>query len=527
MKTILLYGSYLLLICLQPTLIWAQGTKADVTEQTSRSPALIQQARQATGISLNKIPEEGIRLMGEGTYAGMPAHYVLQFNRQGHYMQKAQARISTGMGFDGTHAWVKDLGGEQRVQELADRRNTIFMGLIYSGLWLDPSSGLVFKEPKDSGSTEKLSVLEFEHPASEQKGKLEIDPKTGLPVSVKLMREGREVIMRWSDYREAFGMKLPGSLELLSSGDVVEKVTYSKMEAAPVSPISPYLLSANKTDDVKFDNNIPAELVVKRAKTGHLLVKPLVNGKDVGWFIFDSGAGAHVLAKGTVKELGLETFGDLPAIGVGGAVKTHFTKPSTITLGRAEFQNPFCIELDLAFLDGVMGDHIAGIVGYGAFHRCIVEVDMEKSSIALFDPANYDAARAQGRWQKLYQTARVACVEAEFEGHKGIFKLDTGAAGSTVAIHAPIVEKLKLLEGRETSDTVAGGVGGMLKAKKGKLKYFELGGHRSEDIEATFATARQGAFDSTETLGNIGGDLVKPFRVIFDYQQKRIAFVKR
>jgi hypothetical protein len=103
--------------------------------------------------------------MGEGTYAGMPAAYVLQFNRQGHYMQKAQARITTGMGFDGTHAWVKDLGGEQRVQELADRRNTIFMGLIYTGLWLDPSSGMVFSEPKGPSSTQELSVLNFEHPS--------------------------------------------------------------------------------------------------------------------------------------------------------------------------------------------------------------------------------------------------------------------------------------------------------------------------------------------------------------------------
>lgn len=524
MKTTLLCSWYLALACLQPTLIWAQGTKSDVAEQSS--PALIQQARQATGISLSKIPEEGIRLVGEGTYAGMPAQYVLQFNRQGHYMQKAQARITNGMGFDGTQAWVKDLGGEQRVQELADRRNTIFMGLIYSGLWLDPSSGIVFKEPKDSGSKERLSVLEFEHPASEQKGKVEIDPQTSLPVSVKLMREGREVIMRWSDYRDAFGMKLPGTLEQLSSGDVVEKVTYSKIEAAPASPISPYQLTMKKADDVKFDNNIPAELVVKRAKTGHLLVKPLVNGKDVGWFIFDSGAGAHVLAKGTVKELALEVFGELPAVGIGGTVKTQLTKASTITLGRATFQEPLCISLDLAFLDPLMGDHIAGIIGYGAFHRCIIEVEMEKASIALFDPAHYDEARTQGRWQKLYQNSRVPCVDAAFEGHQGIFKLDTGAAG-TVAIHAPIVEKLKLLEGRETSDTMTGGVGGMLKAKQGKLKYFELGGHRTEDIEATFATARQGAFESTETLGNIGGELVKPFRVIFDYQQKRIAFVKR
>ncbi len=504
------------------TLCWIQSP-----EQPDAAQVLIQRARQATGLTLARIPDEGIRLIGEGTYAGMPAQFLLQFTRQGHFVQKVNARISTGLGFDGTNAWVKDLGGEERLQELADRRNTIFMGLIYTGLWLDPSSGMEFSAPREKSTSAEVNVLHFTHPASEQKGTLQLSSTTGLPVSISLQREGREVTLRWSDYRDSFGMKLPGMMELLSSGEVVEKVKFTTIEPAPLSPISPYLAAVNKPKDVRFDSTQPAELIVKRAKTGHLLVKPLVNGKDVGWFIFDSGAGAHVLAKGTVKELGLEAFGELPAIGVGGTVKTNFSKPNTITLGRAEFQEPFCIALDLAFLDSVMGDHIAGIIGYGAFHRCIVEVDMEKNSVALFDPSNYDEARAQNRWQKLYQTARVACVEAEFEGHKGIFKLDTGAAGSTVAIHAPIVEKFKLLEGRETSDTVTGGVGGMLKARKGKLQYFELGGHRAENIEATFATSRIGAFDSTETLGNIGGELVKPFRIIFDYQQKRIAFVKR
>jgi hypothetical protein len=208
-------------------------------------------------------------------------------------------------------------------------------------------------------------------------------------------------------------------------------------------------------------------------------------------------------------------------------VKTAFCQPETIQLGRATFERPMAIGLDLGFLDAPMGVHIAGVLGYGVFHRCIVEVDMRESQIALYDPDHFDDSKLKDRWQKLYQTARVACVEAEFEGHKGIFKLDTGAANSTVAIHAPIVEKFKLLENREVKDSMTGGVGGMLKAKSGNVKYFELGGHRTVNVEVVFATANQGAFNTSETMGNIGGELLKPFRLVFDYQGKRIAFVKR
>lgn len=511
---------YLFIVCQLIGLIYQEPASSLTAEQ------VMQRVRQATQFSKAKLPATGLQFMGQGSYAGLPARYSLLFNKEGCYVQTIDARISTGQGFDGTHAWIKDLGGEVRVQELSDERNNKLMGLLMTNLWLDSSSGLVYSLPEKPLEND-IYTLNFTYGTPQIHGKLHIDAKAWLPLDCKMMLEGRETTVKWSGLLEFEGMKFPKSVRSFSSSDSVESYEYDTVQAAPVFVKNPYEVLSKIPADVVFDNAVPAELVVKRAKTGHLLVKPLVNGKDVGWFIFDSGAGAHCLATSTIKELGLEQFGELPAIGIGGAVKTKFSQPASIQIGRATFQKPVVIGLDFAFLDAPMGEHIAGVVGYGAFHRCIIEMDMDRNFIALFDPKAYDEKRVQGRWQKLYQSARVACVEAEFEGHQGIFKLDTGAAGSTVAIHAPIVDKLKLLENRETKETQAGGVGGMVKARSGKLKYFELGGYRHEDVEATFATVNKGAFNSSDTLGNIGGDLVKPFKVVFDYQAKRIAFVKR
>lgn len=494
--------------------------------QPLTAEAIVEKARQAMGYDKTKIPATGLQFQGKGTFAGMPARFTLLFNRSGHYVQRTLARLSTGSGFDGNHAWIKDLGGEERIQELADRRNTIFMGLVLSGLWLDPASGMKYQLPGDAHQN-GVYTLQFEHSPTETKGTIQFDSKTGLPRECHLVREARPFTVRWKETLEYAGMKWPKETVTTSGRDSVETFSYESIQPAPTfvrNPFAPIILRAK---DVKYDNTRPAALVVKRAPTGHLLVKPLINGKDVGWFIFDSGAGANCLDNKTIKELGLDTFGELPAIGIGGAVKTSFCQPETIQLGRATFERPMAIGLDLAFLDAPMGVHIAGVLGYGVFHRCIVEVDMRDSQIALYDPEHFDDSKLKERWQKLYQTARVACVEAEFEGHKGIFKLDTGAANSTVAIHAPIVEKFKLLENRELKDSMSGGVGGMIKAKSGKLSYFELGGHRTENVEATFATANQGAFNTSDTLGNIGGELLKPFKLVFDYQGKRIAFLQR
>lgn len=486
---------------------------------------VMQRVRHATQFSKDRIPDSGLQLTGSGNYAGMPAQYSLLFNRAGHFVQTTTARITTGTGYDGKHAWVKDLGGEQRIQELSDSNRTILSGLFATSLWLDPQSGLTFtlgeSQPKEGTYT-----LKFTHAPSAMTGTVVIDGKTWMPLQFSMLAEGRKATTKWTGILEFNGMKFPKTVESFSANDNVERYSIEKITTAPAFIRNPYDPQSASPTDVAFDNKSPADLEVKRAITGHLLVKPKINGKDVGWFIFDSGAGANVLDNALIRELGLESFGSLPAIGVGGVVKTSFTQPDTITLGRATFNKPMAIGLDLGFLSAPMGAKIVGIIGYGVFHRCVVELDMDKNSIALFDPKEYDQTHMKSHWQKLYQSARVACIEAEFEGHKGIFKLDTGASG-TVSIHAPTVEKFKLLEGRDTQDTYAGGVGGNVSAKKGKLQYFELGGHRTNDVEVTFATATKGAFNSSDTLGNIGGDLLKPFKIVFDYQNKRIALIKR
>ena len=66
----------------------------------------------------------------------------------------------------------------------------------------------------------------------------------------------------------------------------------------------------------------------------------------------------------------------------------------------------------------------------------------------------------------------------------------------------------------------------MSMARQGVLKWFEVGGHRSEDVPATFATQAKGAFATPYTLGNIGGGLL-PFKLVMDDQHERIAYVGR
>lgn len=486
----------------------------------------IQQVRSTMNYTLDKVPASGLLLRGKGVSSGVPSKFTIRFNRSGHFLEQVDSLLGSTTGYDGKDVWTKNYSGESFLHELGSKGQSLFIGQLYTGMWLDKNSGMSYTLPKEPASGTEVVTLNFTHATAQVNGSMRFDRKTLLPLDCSFTSiNGQHVTVLWKETIEYQGMKLPRHV-VLSVRDDKDVYEWESIVAAPEEKANPYTPRITLPHDFSFDSSKLAMLEVKKALTGHLLVKPLVNGKDVGWFILDSGAGVNVLSTRVTKELGLETFGEVGAVGVGGVVKSNWSRPKSISLGRLTIQNPVVVNIDLAFVDAPMGTPIAGIIGHGTFHRSVLEIDFETAKVSLFDPKTYEEQQGKKNWSRLYVSGGISHVDAEFEGHKGIFKLDTGAAGSTVAIHSPAVKKLKLLENRKLGDTQTGGVGGMQKAKSGKLKYFEIGGHRHDNIEALFSIAETGAFNDGEALGNIGGDLVKPFRMVFDYQNRRIAFVK-
>ena len=303
------------------------------------------------------------------------------------------------------------------------------------------------------------------------------------------------------------------------------EVRIESMGPGPVFIRSPFEMIGGAFGDTTFDPGVSPELEVVKAPSGHLLVHPLVNGKDVGWFIFDTGAGSMVLSTPVAEELGVTQFGEVPAHGIGGKSTGAFCRPESVTLGQATMTKPLMVTLDLSFLEQHMGRRIAGLVGYNLLARVTARIDMEAPSVSVYDPGAFND---QGlAWQELVVDQRIPMVRARFEGHEGLFRLDTGAAQMAVSMHAPAVREFKLLEGREVTDAKAGGVGGTASVKRGTLAWFELAGNRTENVKADFAVSDVGIFGDPYTAGNIGVVLLRPFVIVTDYGRGRIAFVRR
>ncbi len=276
-----------------------------------------------------------------------------------------------------------------------------------------------------------------------------------------------------------------------------------------------------------FDPAAPADLEIRRAATGHLLVRPGVNEHEAGWFIFDTGAGVCVVSTAHTEELGLQAIGQVDALGSGGSASKGLYRASTVTLGPITLRDHPIMTTDLSFLTPFLGQEVAGVIGYGVLSRCVAEIRVGNAQqpprIALHDPAVYTLVG--GEWSALVLHHRIPAVRARCEDREGLFHIDTGANG-WVTFNQPAVEQWSLLEGREVTDAQLGGVGGFVAAKKGTVAWFELSGLRQENITATFAIEAKGNFADPGLAGSIGGEMLRPFTLVLDYGQERIAFVR-
>jgi hypothetical protein len=182
-------------------------------------------------------------------------------------------------------------------------------------------------------------------------------------------------------------------------------------------------------------------------------------------------------------------------------------------------------ELDLSFLTGMFNRPIAGIVGYDVLARCVAEIDTVEGRVALYEPDAYTLAN--GKWQELLVNHGHPHVRAKFEGNReGVFRVDTGNPGALL-LHAPAVEKYRLLENRETASCQIGGAGGFSPGRSGTIEWFELAGHRVNNPRALFSQANTGSMTSQWVAGTLGMDLMRPFKIVLDCPHKRIALVKR
>ncbi len=507
----------LIIVCFATPTLNNPGLKADEMSAAT----LVKKVRHATGISEFERQSLCVKAEGESQSLGLKGRHTLIIDSTGRFIRTNESDIPTATLFDGEKVRSRDIAGEVTDQILGDRLEALFEARAMTGMWFSREFSAQFQRDLKA-DTEKSYALSLEVDDGRATVRVLIDRATFLPRRWKLDLATNDSRIDLEGVRQAGPLKLPAKVK--SQSEATEASPYELSYAEPTTAPDWAALRAAMTqpNDSMFATGIPPRVECKRTTSGHLLVRPRVNDKEIGWFIFDTGAGQNILDKRAIKQTGIKTFGEVTAIGVGGSTKVPFCRPESLQLGPVTLRSPLLSVFDLAFLDMPLGEKIAGIIGYGLLARCVVELDQAVGDIRIHNPADYKLIDAE--WTPLSLYHRVACVPGTFEGHDGMFRLDTGAGGWPATFHGPTTRKYKLLDARKTKRTMVGGVGGMKSAKSGVIKSLAFGGQSFEKLTVAFATVKDGAFADPYIDANIGENLIGRSVIIMDYANGRIVF---
>ncbi len=155
-----------------------------------------------------------------------------------------------------------------------------------------------------------------------------------------------------------------------------------------------------------------------------VLVHPLVNGRDVGWFILDSGASGCTITGDAAHSAGLEAIG---AARLQGEALTTVFRCESLRLGALTLAGLNMTGLNMSRSSNAFGRRIAGILGRNVFAGTLVELDGPGRRVRLLSPDANEPASGEVR-HAIEQHHGLDYVRCRYAGGApGLFVLDTGA----------------------------------------------------------------------------------------------------
>ena len=254
---------------------------------------------------------------------------------------------------------------------------------------------------------------------------------------------------------------------------------------------------------------------------GRIYVPAEMNGHKTS-VLLDTGAAASVMDLGLAEQWSLSTRGEVNVGGTGSAqLKGKILSDAHVSFGG--ITQPIQIAVPLDSLAEKEGRRLEVIVGHQFFQTHIVEVDYGKRHLKIFNDTASGAPKGtiipiRFVHNKPHITSAVVIGGAEYILETMV---DTGASSSSLTA--------KFLKDRPLNVTttpkieLAGGVGGSVEGRLFRPDSVKIGSVSfTKAILATNETAGGGAGLESAYDFKLGADLLRRFRVTFDYPNKRM-----
>ncbi|MCO5576886.1 hypothetical protein L7F22_030707 [Adiantum nelumboides] len=250
-----------------------------------------------------------------------------------------------------------------------------------------------------------------------------------------------------------------------------------------------------------------------RVRSGIHLVRPLIDGKDMGFFIVDTGASFLVIS---AKKF-----------------KSQFRRCKSLELGPLKIDFPVFVEAPSDNVVKGVTEPVSGILGYDIFCRAIVEMSSSEGKLSFYDPLLYRPLNCEVNWEVLHMLDNTPHALARFMEQSALLMLDTGAGGIDVIFHKRAIEEFNLLPSLDWRGQVEiSGVGdgngkGGIKVQHGILNQVEVARQQFLNVKTLYFNGEEQALDiSIYTSGILCGEIIMSQLVIFDYSNKRFALVR-
>jgi predicted aspartyl protease len=440
--------------------------------------------------------------------------------------------IAAANGFDGTHPWDQDPGGEVTAKDAPDAievaRSEAWLNAV--GYFRPDLLGAQASAPReDSDSAGHYLVIEAT-PAGGRLLRMWFDRDSGLLLRTAMAHEGKTTTTTYSDYRQEGDVRIPfhmaeDSADGAGHVDAREHAETTLTRVAFNPPYDdttfavPQMAPGAEISDPTGITRVPFQLL-----NNHIYVDGKINGKPVHLLV-DTG-GANILTPAAADRLGIPHEGKLAAGGVGDTqVDMSFARVDEVNVGFAYLPHTVFYVMDLPNWKSLEGTDADGLVGFEMFRRFRVTVDYATHVLTMARADKFVAP--SGAHVVPFELAeRIPIVTGKLDGIDVRVSVDTGSR-SSLTLHEPFAREHDLAKRYGAApETVTGwGVGGAAKARPARFGTLEVGDLTIKDLAGDISTGKTGAFSTSELSANLGGGILKRFTVTFDYDGRKMYLV--
>lgn len=245
-----------------------------------------------------------------------------------------------------------------------------------------------------------------------------------------------------------------------------------------------------------------------------IYVEAKVNGVN-GRFVLDSGAASIVLNQQFADRITAEKMRRSSGYGIGGVVATNIERIATMQVGGNTLRNVIVTALPIEIDKGVQID---GLIGYDFLAGAIVDVNLDRSQMTIYDPSNHPQSMDSGLQAIVDLADQTPSLPMKLNGIAVNAMLDSG--NPTSVLYGPdLVYKYGLRSLK--AGTIAVGVGGYEVEDCGYVEKISVGPIVYQRPPACLSHS----FNGRQILAGL--DFMQHFNMIFDYPESKIVFLRR